>query len=582
MEISGLHLKPAENKTRIQADVKYNGSNSVKTLWFEFRQKYKDFLTHDRYDGFIAALLSSAMMRGEPIHVGGAVSESLYKSLYAYMRGVNAFCPHFKIVDIYAHEAIKKKCAPKGAVGASFMLSTDSLNVIQSSFTLIDYLVYANLGGHYPGNITPPSFKERAKTMTEANDTYLHKELIVIDSNIETFFTPGTVRDIDIEFTFGTMTIGAALLLQGLLAKYCAPLTVNNNLSTMDLIPLPKQIALTESLELIHVNPRDFEGKQPELIRLGLAKPILNVCGNGAPGVNPPPCSELKCRKCISALINSHMPGYRELFFNVYGNPASPASEKKNREQVGIEKSENLDVSVILPFYKKYNDFVRVLPLNAAYFSRSGVEVLIVMDESSEEEQVLAYIEQYPQINWVVIVNDNDHEWRNPAKTLNVGIKHAAKKYILIISPESEMKTDIIRQFTRQIENNRSYCIGLVHFLDYCETRFFIDGPPYGSIMVSRDNLVKIGGYDESFDKWGGEDDNLRSRLNMIGVRETLLPEAHIIHREEKSVKRTPIKRGHPLFNRVFFPISQLANNGHFGSDFKRIAYHYTGQGVGP
>jgi len=247
-----------------------------------------------------------------------------------------------------------------------------------------------------------------------------------------------------------------------------------------------------------------------------------------------------------------------------------------------IEKNENLDVSVILPFYKKYNDFVRVLPRNAAYFSRPGIEVLIVMDESSEEKQVLAYIKQYPRINWVVIVNDKDHEWRNPSKTLNVGIKHASKKYILIVSPESEMRTDIIRQFTRQIENNRSYCIGLVHFLDYSETRFFINGPPYGSIMASRDNLVKIGGYDESFDKWGGEDDNLRSRLKMLGVRETLLLEAHLIHREENRAKRTPIKLGHPLFRRVFYPISWLANNGHFGSDFKRIAYHYNRQGVEP
>lgn len=576
MKIFELHLKPTENKIRIQADVKFNDSNSVKTLWFEFHPEYEDFLTRDRYDGFIAALLSLAMLKDEPIHVDGAVSESLHKSLYAYMRSVNAFCPHFKIIDIYANKAVNKKCASKGAVGASFMLSIDSLNVIQGSFNLINYLVYANLGGYYPGNTTPPSFNERVKTITKANDSYLHKELIIIDSNIETFFTPGTVRDI--EFSFGTMTIGVALLLQGLLAKYCAPLTIDNNLSAMDLIPLPKQIALTESLDIIHVNPQDVEGKQPELIRLGLAKHILNLCGIDAPGVNNHTCSE--CQKCISALLNSHMPGYRELFFNVYHHPGSPGSEKKNRARVSIEKNENLDVSVILPFYKKYNDFVRVLPLNAAYFSRPGVEVLIVMDESSEEEQVLAYIKQYPQINWVVIVNDNDHEWRNPSKTLNVGIKHASKKCILIISPESEMVTDIMLQFTGQIENNRNYCIGLVHFLDYSETRFFIDGPPYGSIMVSRDNLIKIGGYDESFDKWGGEDDNLRSRLNMIGVGETLLPDAHIIHREEKREKRTPIQRGHPLFNKVFYPISWLANGGHFGDDFKRIAYHYTGQGV--
>jgi hypothetical protein len=566
MKLFDLSSNSSGGVFRIQANVQFD--HTIKPLWFEVNEKCKDFLAVDRYDAFLVSLLSTAMRNNESIQIEGAISQVLYENLLFYMSVVTPFYPSYKVIDIVPRQLTQKGCHSIRANAASFMLGMDSLNIIQHYFHGINYLVYANLGGFSPGSTQTgalPSFKERAQKVEEANDKYLHKQLIIIDSNIDGF--TGAVEEPELHY--GLMTMGAALVLQGLVVKYLLPSSIyRSNLSSQPLIPMPYQRTLAESLNFIHADPQAGESQ--------LAKPIVNLCG--VEERDKKDCSQ--CRECISSLVPASDTGGRELFFNVFDAPR-PLKVKTDDITPPLtgDRSfyDNFDVSVVLPFYKKYADFTRVLPLNARYFSRPGVEVIIVMDEPGEEEKVLAFIKQYPQIDWVVIVNDAPHEWRNPTKALNVGIKHASKKYILVVSPESEMATDIMAQFRAKISGNRNFCIGLVHFSDYSQSRFFMDGLPYGSLMVSRDNLFKIGGYDEYFSKWGGDDDNLRTRLTMCGVTQTLVPEAHILHREEKKVKRTPVERGTPLYQKIFHPPGWLANNGSFGNDFNRIAYRPKG-----
>lgn len=43
----------------------------------------------------------------------------------------------------------------------------------------------------------------------------------------------------------------------------------------------------------------------------------------------------------------------------------------------------------------------------------------------------------------------------------------------------------------------------------------------WGSVVCNRDDFSRIGGYDEAFIGWGGEDDDLFMRLNMAGCRQS-------------------------------------------------------------
>ena len=58
----------------------------------------------------------------------------------------------------------------------------------------------------------------------------------------------------------------------------------------------------------------------------------------------------------------------------------------------------------------------------------------------------------------------------------------------------------------------------------------------YGSILCSKENFVDAGYYSSHFNHsgWGGEDDDIREKLHKIGLKQTHVLNARIIHVEEK------------------------------------------------
>lgn len=242
----------------------------------------------------------------------------------------------------------------------------------------------------------------------------------------------------------------------------------------------------------------------------------------------------------------------------------------------------NFDVSVIMPFYKKLEEFTTVFPKNRPFLQRNGVEVIICMDEDSEVDGLLQFIKAYPFINWKVIVNPNEHEWRNPAKALNVGILHASKEYVLVCSPESEFASDIIYIMRRTLHYYpKHFVIGLVEFKSF-DTNYNLMSPvPYGSIMVKRSYLMDIRGYDETLSKWGGDDDNLRARLEMIGVKKLLIPEANMVHWEtegelrKRAGKHSAKNRPILISKSILYPDSPVINGEDWGTDFDTVVYDW-------
>lgn len=160
----------------------------------------------------------------------------------------------------------------------------------------------------------------------------------------------------------------------------------------------------------------------------------------------------------------------------------------------------DFDLSIVMPFYKRFSSFKKVFDKQFHYFERNGIELIICLDEPSETELILDYIKNYPFINWKIIVNEKDHEWRNPSKAINVGIRHASKKYILQIDPELELLTDVIYILRRYLEYYPNhYATGQVIFTDL-ETEITENNYnakefvklPYGSIMARKSDLEMI------------------------------------------------------------------------------------------
>ena len=245
----------------------------------------------------------------------------------------------------------------------------------------------------------------------------------------------------------------------------------------------------------------------------------------------------------------------------------------------------NFEVSVVMSFYHKLEAFKKVLPKNAPYFQRNGIEVIIVMDEPTEQEGLIELIKEYPFINWKIIVNEKVHEPRNHASVLNVGIRHATKKYILISDPEMEFYTDVIFQLRNMLKYQpEHYATGTVAFIEEAnivsaETINMQSFTNYGSIMVEKRILEEIGAYDEQFKVWGGEDDNIRRRLDMAGIKQLQLPEAKSLHREKKLKLKESLSKSNDFdaneWERFFYPKTERVNENGWGQEFNKILYDW-------
>lgn len=557
MRLLGLNMKVLAEKVRIQAFIK--SRTGGRHLWFEFDQRFMSYLTVDRYDGFVLFVLHWAARRREPIFIEGKISEKLYKNLQFFLKAMVTFNPGFKNVFIASEGLIRGDSNARKAVGAYLSADLEFLATLRNRFDVIKYLLYLHIDDRSPSNAgTVDNELPGIKASTVEKAACEGKELVTITSNLDKVIGSEWVQ----LQSSGFIALGTALLLQGLISKYYMPADdyFGDQEGTIPTI-FPDQLLLNESVEVIRDRSRfDRASEMERLAEFETTKYFMEFLEAGMPEDEVIP--SIGMAPSIESM------------------PDLEAMEPELQEKYRIITTD-FDISVILPFYKKYKDFVRVLPRNARYLSRTGVEVIIVMDESSEEEKLLNLIRQYPEICWKVIVNDNLHEWRNPSRVLNVGIQCACKSYVLVISPESEMATDIMLQFRMKLNGSGNFCIGQVHFLEHHEKRFFLKGVPYGSIMVIRENLIKIGGYDESLDRWGGDDDNLRIRLKMSGVIETFVPEAHVLHREDKEDEKSRPSRkspipGTPLFQRIYHPCHWLANEGDFGHDFDRVAFDYS------
>jgi hypothetical protein len=203
-------------------------------------------------------------------------------------------------------------------------------------------------------------------------------------------------------------------------------------------------------------------------------------------------------------------------------------------------------ISYILPFYHKAKLFKAVLPLNDCFRSPSA-EVICVLDEPSEETELLNIIRANPDIRFKLIVNDWDHEWRPPSIAINVGVRHAASTHIVLASPESIIRLPAQNYLEFLIANNwRDARAG--------STWNVADFDPLDPIELIRSKLLRteatsapintgcgfllcqkftyecIYGMNEARTAYGGDDDEIRSHIVRFGNRLVIEPNIKIFH----------------------------------------------------
>lgn len=234
-------------------------------------------------------------------------------------------------------------------------------------------------------------------------------------------------------------------------------------------------------------------------------------------------------------------------------------NEIKNNEIKNNKK--NYDISIIIPFYKKYEELKYSLIYNELQFS-SVNEVILIIDEFYDNDKLnqFLYLLNY-DINFNIYINSENHDWRNPAVVINFGIKMASSTYCLIMSPESILLDNAIKNLYEETSDN-TFCVGQILFMtskvmqnynNFQLNKLFSNtptrnnlyiGPVYfGSICCSKKNLLNINLYDDNFNEkgWGGEDNDIRTRLI----------ENNIVMIENKNVKLIHIESDHEYICRL-------------------------------
>ena len=203
-----------------------------------------------------------------------------------------------------------------------------------------------------------------------------------------------------------------------------------------------------------------------------------------------------------------------------------------------MNKIKKYDLSIIIPFYKKYEELKYSVIYNESQFSLVN-EVILIIDEFCDFDKLnnFLYLLNY-NINFKIYINSENHDWRNPAIVINFGIKMASSTYCLIMSPESILLDNAIKNLYENTSDN-TFCVGQILFItpkviqnldNFQINKLFSNtptrnniyiGPVYfGSICCSKKNLLNINLYDDNFNEkgWGGEDNDIRTRLIEKGI----------------------------------------------------------------
>jgi hypothetical protein len=250
----------------------------------------------------------------------------------------------------------------------------------------------------------------------------------------------------------------------------------------------------------------------------------------------------------------------------------------------------DLLLSVVLPYYKRLHEFQKVFPLNASWLQRKDVEVVVSLDEPSEEAGVVELMKAHPGVQSRVVVNDTDHSWRSPTKAINVGIRHADGDLVMVLSPETAFVGDVPSQMIEACQTvPGGVVVGQVAFASFqeaAELKTAFHGRPrpadqrlfFGVVCFPVNVLYDVRGYDESFQNWGGDDIDVRTRVQMAGHALYTDESVRVIHLSERprsGMRDVDHIVDSEQLQRAVQPATPDANPTGWGSSFNRIAWDW-------
>jgi len=197
VKLKKLRKENRDDEVFLIADVEWQKYNAI---WVSVPREYGEYLTDDRYDGFLVALLYPAMEYGENIEIDGKVSKRLLRNINKFVQDILlAYNSKLHRINITAKETTSETLPTAKHIGTGFSGGVDSFSTVYDNFVLesdleykIDTLVCLNVGSHgkYNKERTMTLFQSRYNFLKEYADT-VNLPFIKVDSNIHLFHDKG-------------------------------------------------------------------------------------------------------------------------------------------------------------------------------------------------------------------------------------------------------------------------------------------------------------------------------------------------------------------------------------------------------
>lgn len=331
IRLSGLRLEESADGPEIRLCADLERTGDVIPLWFSFSSQYRDYITADRYDAFLTALLLYAMELGEEIVIDGAVSERL---CYAYRHHLGPeiaiLKPELNVVQIRAASYSRQGPEHRGqAVAIGFTGGIDSMFTVLKQLGLdvppdyrISHLLFTNVGTHgnrnYGDIVEARQLYCDRKRIVRAFAKEAGFDLVEVDSNLHEHLPWRLLSNVI------TSNIAAAQALQGLFQRFYYPaqfrLTEALHWGPGDMEPYSPKLVTEMSTEVLECRSSDSQYSRVEktvfLADEPLAQKYLNVCVT-AYGVEGRNCTT-DCIKCARTTVTLDVLGRLDDFRNVF------------------------------------------------------------------------------------------------------------------------------------------------------------------------------------------------------------------------------------------------------------------------
>ncbi|MDR1636190.1 MAG: hypothetical protein LBR93_02525 [Treponema sp.] len=329
--LTNIRATDENNQASVIADIKSDSFGDDK-IWFSVPVKQQHYLTVNRYDAFLVALLYPAMRYGEDIHIAGAISKKLHRNILTYVQAVlTAYSPSLKRIKITADSFSEEKTVTAAGIGTGFSGGVDSFCTIYDHFVLekdercrINTLIFLNVGSHglYSNPDTENKFLKRYEYLHEFPKS-VNLAFIKVNSNIHKFH-----EEFGHQKTCTLTTASGILALQGTISKYYISSAISYS-EMMSFGKFSKDFDITEYsdpylLPLLGTESIEFiaDGQQysrtEKTIHIAEYEPVkkyLNVCINGE-RLDAGNCSF--CPKCLRTIMTLESAGVLAEFQDVF------------------------------------------------------------------------------------------------------------------------------------------------------------------------------------------------------------------------------------------------------------------------